>query len=279
MTTTTTTTCMNNFKLDLFHSSSRPAASPAQSATCIIDTVCDRVQSLCPLEMKNSAILERIRYIITNFCSEESRICSSSVAELMTMYFQPNGFRADSIEKEVLSEVEVIVKAGVVYFLALRLLSTFDKINDTEEFAKDYPEFSGTDDIDDLELQYLLIYRNMMKVAIGVIEPEGHKRLLMRICSFLEGSRRSYATGGTQSPSTSRRVLIYERESGIQCSRRGARRPARPPTSRKSAPYACPCGSIIMKKQSLWSHQTSKKHIAFVRRSYGKEDCCHDMIL
>ena len=74
---------------------------------------------------------------------------------------------------------------------------------------------------------YLLTFRAMMRTALEVIPARRNKMLLIAICALLEGSGRIYITGGTQSSATSRRMKIFEQESGV----RSASHPSRNQTT------------------------------------------------
>lgn len=83
-----------------------------------------------------------------------------------------------------------------------------------------YPEFQN---LEEQELRYLLTFRNMMRLAIEIIPPRLHKKLLLKVAAHLEGSGREYITGGGQKMGVTRRVMIYEREGNIQPEKRPKR--------------------------------------------------------
>ena len=63
-------------------------------------------------------------------------------------------------------------------------------------------------------MSVLLSFRNVMKIAQQIIPPHYNKRHLLDIVTRIaEGYQQKHVTGGGQTASTSRRVLIYERES------------------------------------------------------------------
>jgi len=101
----------------------------------------------------------------------------------------------------------------------------------------------------------------MMRIALQVVPPKRNKMLIVAICSALEGSGRTYVTGGTQSMATSRRMQIFEHESGLQ----KRRRPMRRSIVKKDKPKLvvnCSCGAVILKR-TVWKHSRSKKHRMF----------------
>ena len=117
------------------------------------------------------------------------------------------------------------------------------------------------DNLDSAELKYLLVYRNMMKIALEIIPSKGHKALLMNICSILEGSGQTYSTGGTQSKATSRRVLIYQQESRKQ--RISLTRDNTGDSIKRINKHIITCnvcGSVILVR-TRWKHNRSKKHL------------------
>jgi hypothetical protein len=76
-----------------------------------------------------------------------------------------------------------------------------------------YPEF--LDIADASELDDLLVFCNFMRAAsISMKSAKNKRRLLLDVCSLVEGKHRTYITGSGASERTLRRVLIYERETG-----------------------------------------------------------------
>jgi hypothetical protein len=73
-----------------------------------------------------------------------------------------------------------------------------------------YPEFRG---VDQDELNKLLYFRNIIAVSLHTTVGKNHKGELLEIAGRLCGD--SCVTGGGQTKKTTRRVLLYERESGI----------------------------------------------------------------
>jgi hypothetical protein len=93
-----------------------------------------------------------------------------------------------------------------------------------DQFLEKYSEFARIED------QYLLSFRNFLAVALTVEKAEGNKNVLIEICARLsEGATaKKYITGGgTRSGSetpTSRRLLVFEEESGTKTKPRPERR-------------------------------------------------------
>ena len=232
-----------------------------------LEHVYDRIFSFCPNLEKDLNSCLNLRNFIYHACSDERIFTTEGAKEVISSYFNKNIPNAqDNIIQPF--HVEVIFKAAIVYCLSLRQEYVFDKFNTVEELLSDYPSFSDCEDFDSLELEYLVEFRNMMKVALDIIPGRCNKRLLLSICTILEGSGRSYATGGTQSLATSRRVLIYEQESGIKPRKRIPRslqslKQGNPSSSpRPPLMICCPCGATILKR-TMWKHKKSKKHLSY----------------
>ena len=215
---------------------------------------------LCPPKLKY-LVENRLHGIISSISFRA--INTKFVSRLMKENFDTSLFVSHD-ERKILFEMEIALKSAVIYYLSLHPENIFDQFNIIEELLQEYPSFRN-EGLDIEELQYLLIYRNMMTIALTVIPAKGNKNLLMKACAFLEGSGRGYPTGGTQSRATCRRVLIYEQES--QCPRR--KRPANnngavldAPIIRPPVFVECQCGATILKR-TMWKHQKSLKHRAF----------------
>ena len=146
---------------------------------------------------------------------DEVEINHNFVLSIMKTHFDTKSFRSKT-EKEFLHKIEVVMKAAVVYYISLKNATTQMVPTITQqEMIKDYPDLK-LEICDDSEFQYLLNFCNTMKVAMTVIYPRLNKKLLIDICAILEGSGRSYVTGGCQHLDTERRVKIYEQESGTK---------------------------------------------------------------
>jgi hypothetical protein len=68
---------------------------------------------------------------------------------------------------------------------------------------------------DHQELQYLLNYRNYLRISLQIIPARLNKQLLLKVASRLEGSKNEYITGGGQKIAVTRRVDIYEKEGNV----------------------------------------------------------------
>ena len=75
------------------------------------------------------------------------------------------------------------------------------------------------------ELQYLLAFRNIIRVALLVIPPLSNKQLLLNIGGRLEGSGNEYITGTGQKICVTRRVIIYEQEGRVTSQKKKPKTP------------------------------------------------------
>ena len=82
-----------------------------------------------------------------------------------------------------------------------------------DDLIRQYPEFIEVEG--PRELQYLLAFRNIVRVALLVIPPLSNKQLLLNIGGRLEGSGNEYITGTGQKICVTRRVAIYEQEGRV----------------------------------------------------------------
>ena len=252
--------------------------SPVSDNTeqCIEETV-KKMRSVCS-ESLMIVLRERLDTIIRRVCVKSYLSASTFLKNIMKdnddIHLQ---FLEEIADKEFLFKMEVLLKATVVYFLSLQMVNTHDEMDSVDELLKEYSQYlhfaECADDAE--EAQYILCYRNYMKKALCIIPAKRNKLLLVNVCSLLEGSRRTYITGGTQSSATTRRIVVYEHESGY----RKKCRPKRRLTSASSASSSsaakkksrstsmemvtCSCGAVI-RKRTLWKHHRSKKHQRFL---------------
>lgn len=119
--------------------------------------------------------------------------------------------------REQVKEQSVILKACHVLVLAVQRQMNSFKMTSVQELLDEYPQFNG---LDVVELKRLLIFRNMMKIALLVIPAKGYKQVLLKIAGRLEGSQKDYVTGGGQTKETCRRVAVYEHEGGVRAEKK-----------------------------------------------------------
>ena len=203
-----------------------------------------------------------------------------SMKSLLRDYFDIKNIDTKE-EKDLMLKVEVVLKAAIIYFLTLKDSGNHDDMDSIEELLSVYQKYSIFCDssMDSAEKEYLLVFRNMMKKALHVINPKRNKLLLVNICSMLEGSGRMYVTGGTQSAATTRRLQIFEHESGEQKRRRPERVvrirvagscKAKQPRDECKQMVTCECGAVILRR-TIWKHNQSKKHTDFKARQLAYE--------
>ena len=114
-----------------------------------------------------------------------------------------------SCPKSNLPEMNTLLKSCYVLILSLR--DTYLLMDSVEELLVDYPEFNNLP-VD--EKNKLLKFRNAMKVSLQLIDAKHHKGELLEIAGRLSG--KLVTTGGSQTTETKRRVMIYEREGGLE---------------------------------------------------------------
>jgi hypothetical protein len=83
----------------------------------------------------------------------------------------------------------------------------------TEVFLSTYGSYTG---VCEEELLWLMRYERALRCALRVIPGERNKQLLLAIGAHLEGSNRTYVTGGAATTMTRRRIKIYEQLAHIQ---------------------------------------------------------------
>jgi hypothetical protein len=231
---------------------------------CIENTV-KKIRLLCPeaiMNMLGSHFDEIIRRVCVRCITATSVFLQNIMIVPVHPYLQ---ILSESIEKQSLYKIEILLKATVVYFLSLQTYIA-DELDSVDELLKDYSShllFLECHE-DPAEAQYLLNFCNFIKKAIHIIPAKRNKMLLINICAFLEGSHRTYISGGTQSSATTRRTIIYEHESGLKRKCRPERRRKIPTGARKprlnKEMITCSCGAYILKR-TMWKHSRSSKHI------------------
>jgi len=229
----------------------------------LIQETITKIHSICPKPLKN-ALGSKLDQIIKSTLSQD--ITEMTLKTLMKENFNKKIFKSKK-ENNFLVSIEVYLKAAVVYFLYLKSKNSNDalsNVNTSEKFLREYnqyPMFSSSS-LDDDEIQYIVKFRDMLQIATQVIPASRHKILLVRICSALEGSGRVYVTGGTQSLSTTRRMQIFEHESGVQKARRNVKKSTILKHPKPKEMVTCCCGAVVLKR-TVWKHSQSKKHLLF----------------
>lgn len=141
--------------------------------------------------------------------------CRITITDMYSVVFRVLGVNLSDLKRQ--EPLRLIIEVAFVFLFAIRpeaeSLKTTFVMRDVDELLRKYPEFNR---VDSVELSILLSFRNFMKLAMVTIRAEHHKNQLLDICArIVEGHGVRYITGGGQKPATDRRVLIYERESGV----------------------------------------------------------------
>jgi hypothetical protein len=110
----------------------------------------------------------------------------------------------------------------VAHVLRLSLRSDYNPLLWTghQQLLSAYPHFAGAAEV---ELQFLLQFRNAVKVALTVFPAHRNKARILAIAARLEGSHKQYITGTGQSIEVTRRVEIYEQEGCTEAEQRSSR--------------------------------------------------------
>ena len=171
----------------------------------------------------DSLISSKLLLAIQDSCSTNIDVrATEKVAE---RYFDRKLFTSTE-QKLVWAQIRVTFKACYILILSYQDYPRSLMLPDVSSLLQCYPEFK---DEGFQELEWLLRFRNMLRIALLVIPAENHKSCLIRIAASLEGSRKEYITGGGRKPAVQRREIIFERESGISPVKRpeGRKRPVR----------------------------------------------------
>ena len=234
------------------------------------------IENLCPHDVKD-IIGEKMKEIVQSICLDPFLDLSST--SFLASIFDRQMLR--SVEGIVLLfKLEVILKAAIVHYRSKLPEYVFDQLNTVDDLLIDYPSFAA-DNIDFEEKQKLVIFRNMMKVALNFIPPRNNKRLLLSICATLEGTAKFYSNGGAPSRSTCRRKLIFEQESQLQPNVRRSTSSKNNEADRDpKSEIICECGSAILPR-TRWKHRQSIRHcnyLAGLSQSTSSSTCA-DMTL
>lgn len=234
--------------------------STTEIQVTIAELVYNHILNLCPITVKSvPTIGEVLRNILEIINDKEFKIDVQFVKNVMKNYFDLSAYKSKE-DKILLFTIESCIKSAIVYNLSILPEYMIDMLTTEVELLEEYPSFTDPE-IDSTELTYLLAYRNMMRISLDVIPSKGNKALLMRICSILEGSGRTYSTGGTQSNATTRRVFIYELESGKQLRSSLITRDidCKNVKANKQKVTCAVCRAEILVR-TMWKHRKSRKH-------------------
>ena len=221
------------------------------------------IKNLCPPDVKG-ALGENMRDTICSICT--NRDINMSNTAFLASIFDAFVYQSTDEGKIMLFKLEVILKAAIIHYRSNLPEHVLDQINTVHDLLIDYPTFVA-DNIDAEEREKLLIFRNMMNVALNFIPPKNNKRLLLSICGTLEGTAKFYSSGGAPSRSTGRRKLIFEQESQLEPAiRRSTKRKMHSTDSTDSDNkklVTCECGSAILPR-TRWRHCQSIRHCNYL---------------
>ena len=225
----------------------------------IFEKVIWKMELICPTFLKTT-VGSHLTDFIRRKCSQliTTRSFEEVESEIEGLNSSWNVFDSVDVKKRTTS-IEVIFKASLVYAKYLQQQKTGrDTLAETLPTSySSYPVFKSVyESLDDSEMQYLLIYRAMMQTALEVIPARRNKMLIISICALLEGSGRTYITGGTQSAATTRRMIIFEHESGLK---RAIHQLQDETEIDPRKAITCTCGANILKR-TMWKHSSSMKH-------------------
>lgn len=250
----------------IFGSTKENSDDESRISNCLVARkVLLKMESVCPRHLKSLVEEKLIKFVHTKCMQNIGPSTFDDIDVELNEIFPMSESPQLDYDKKTQYMIEVIFKAALVYIRfvqqpeqlannfeskAAALLSTFSK----------YTAFQELSFFDEREIEYLLSFWTMTKAALQVIPAKRNKMLLIAICALLEGSGRSYVTGGTQSSATSRRMIIFEQESGI---RRACHRAQGTEDDLTKKITTCCCGSTILKR-TMWKHVQSKKHEQFI---------------
>lgn len=127
--------------------------------------------------------------------------------------------------------VKAIFISAVIRHMILSTVQDFADVS-RDSFLEKYPEFETVES--KWELLALIRFERALSVALSFLQGKGNKQLLLSVAAHLEGSNMQYVTGGQPSPGTRRRVLMFERLSGVRPAKRAKRDETKKGKSRKA---------------------------------------------
>jgi len=115
-----------------------------------------------------------------------------------------------------------ILKNIVYAYVIIRIYNYNISINHTDimneqKFLENYIEFSN---LPKEEIILLLRFRNIIKIAITMLDSTHIKQTCMDIGSILEGTGKKYICGSGETLQTKRRVLIFRKEANVYPNKR-----------------------------------------------------------
>lgn len=170
-----------------------------------------------------------IRDLIAKSCAQDF---DSKFMEGLLVRYLGNNYEAHYATKDQ-KDAFLMIKYGlfatVIFLFAKTPTAQRTFFQSTDDLMQNYPEFD--EDLVALgvtgrakELQYLLIFRNYLAAALLLLPGKDNKKVFLRVLERLEGAGEEYITGTGQKPSTTRRCLIYHRESGVPMTKKRSRK-------------------------------------------------------
>eukprot|EP01036_Dinobryon_divergens_P037332 gene37332-48820_t len=157
--------------------------------------------------------------------SNSFEITEASTKRCVERYYDVSSFDDPTKpeRKIVLNQIRLVFKCCTVLLLGYHPLLRSYRWTSIDELIRRYPDFVEIEEM--RELQYLLAFRNIIRVALLVIPPLSNKQLLLNIGGRLEGSGHEYITGTGQKICVTRRVIIYEQEGRVTSQKKKPKTP------------------------------------------------------
>lgn len=167
----------------------------------------------------DSALGDGVKRLI--FDSTHVQINTQFVLSLNQNYIPNMESYQSKDQLELLEKMKIILMTTTVYLFSLAPSSSVFLFSSTEELLKEYPQWNEQLNLekeeDRKELNWLLQFRNFMKLALLLVPARNNKIFLLRVVERLEGSNIEYITGTGQRPAVTRRATdIFHHESGLQ---------------------------------------------------------------
>lgn len=161
---------------------------------------------------------------VRNLIEDSTRIDFSKqfIASLLERYVNNLSSYESKEEKELLYKLRVILTTTAIYLLSMKTEITHSTFYpNTEKLLENYPKWRDRLDLskreDQMELEFLLKFRNFMSLALQFVSPINNKIFLLRVVERLEGSNNEYITGTGQKEVVTRRATdIFHQESGVK---------------------------------------------------------------
>ena len=176
--------------------------------------VYEHLIELCPLGLKVH-IVGPLWHFICAHCNANIVNCNLQILRYIHKSYFRSEMSSTKDGRELLLEVEIVMKAAIIFYLSLQPSHAPDMALTTADLLTQYPNFV-TESLDHVELYLLLTYWKYMRVAISLIPSRSNKKLLTGICALLEGAGRKYIFGSGQKQATTHRVIVYDQESKLR---------------------------------------------------------------